>query len=96
MLPLEVEEGKVTVVMSIAKKYTYFTITGKRGNITIRTQDKLTDLTRYIQAHGKRIGDGSDRNTFTLEMDLQTLYDLMLPELIVNPRLVRRIRPFFG
>jgi hypothetical protein len=96
MLPLEIGEGKVQVTMRVAKKYIYITIKGKVGEITIRTKDKLVDLRRYLNEHGERQPTLQTMTKITAEIDLETLYDLILPDMLSNVRFVRRIRPFFG
>ncbi len=96
MLPVEIGEGKVRVTVSKANKYTYVTISNEFTEVTIRTQNKLVDLTRYVTNKGNRQDHKNDKVVVTLEVTLQTLFDLMLPDLLSDTRLVRRIRPFFS
>jgi hypothetical protein len=96
MLPVEIGEGKVRIAVSKAKKYTYVTISNDFTEVTIRTQNKLLDLTRYVMNHGERFDHKNDKTVVTLEITLETLYDLLLPDLLTDVRLVRRIRPFFS
>jgi hypothetical protein len=96
MLPVEIGEGKVRVTVSKAKKYIYVIISNAFTEITIRTQNKLQDLTRYVMNKGERFDHKNDKIVVTIEIDLQTLFDLLLPDLLTDARLVRRIRPFFS
>jgi hypothetical protein len=96
MLPVEIGEGKVRVTVSKAKKYIYLTISNQFTEITIRTQNKLKDLTRYAMNKGERFDHKNGKIVVTIEIDLQTLFDLMLPDLLTDARLVRRVRPLFS